>query len=272
MKYITYTFALCALLLQGNSVLGQATQGGGAYVDGATITNSVVSGNEAVGEGTGVYAAGSSALVNNTVADNAQSKANRTATQKVGDAFGGGIVFFVDEVAHKLLVVSPNEAPSSVEYSYKTWGEDGQDIATASDLNDGAANSAAILAAQVVTRAIDAEVDNPRATEHNGSSKFKLPADTARRAAHWCAESKTAEQTDWFLPSREQLKKLYVAKDIVNVALVAAGATTLGSGYYWSSTQANAYEAWYVFFDNGETNTGVKTNVANVRPIREYSY
>ncbi len=271
MKKTTILIALFVLLLQGGQLLGQATQGGGAYVDNASVTSSVVTENEARGEGTGIYTAGSSTLVNNTVADNAQK--GMPFSKKVGETFGGGIIFFVDEVARRVLVVSPTEAPNNVRDFYKTWGECGQDIAAASNLNDGAANSAAIIAAQVITRAIDACTDNQRAAEANHCCQScTLPADTARRAAHWCHESEAAGQTDWFLPSREELKRLYVAKSVVNEALTSAGADALGSGYYWSSTQANAYEAWYVFFDNGETNTGVKSNVANVRPIREYRY
>ena len=269
-------FIILFVPLLGGQVFGQPTQGGGAYVDNASITSTVVTGNDAVGEGTGVYAAGSSSLVNNTVADNRQH--GSPFAKKVGEVFGGGVVFFVDEIARKALIVSLTEAPSNVRNFYRTWGECGQNILAASDVNDGKQNSAAIIAAQVITPDIDARRDNSKAAAYAAAGNNvpginnKMPADTARRAAHWCYELAAAGQTDWFLPSREQLKRLYVAKDAVNVALTAQSATLLNSGYYWSSTQANACEAWYVYFDNGETNTGVKSNAANVRPIREYSY
>ncbi|MDR0710858.1 MAG: DUF1566 domain-containing protein [Prevotellaceae bacterium] len=262
MKQLFTFMMLLSLALQREPLYAQASQGGGAYVDNSTITSSVLSNNQATGAGTGVYATGSSQLVNNTVADNRQLK---LFTQQVGDIYEGGVVFYVNPEDRRGLVASLTEAPDSLKY--KTWGENGQEVDGASNTEDGKENTAKIIAMQTITPAIDAKANNTMA-----QIDFTLPPDTIRRAAHWCAEASNKSVSGWFLPSREQLKQLYVAKDAINPVLSAKGATVLGNGYYWSSTQANAHEAWYVFFDNGETNTSLKSNVANVRAIREFSY
>ncbi|MDR2840869.1 MAG: DUF1566 domain-containing protein [Paludibacter sp.] len=265
MKYISFVFML---FIANIWLVAQTSEGGGVYAKGTTITSTVVSENFASGEGTGVYVTENSSLYLSTVADNRQVK---TFIPKTGDFIDGGLVFFVDNKTRTALIVSPTEMPSSVKYTYKTYGEAGQNIANASNMNDGKQNHNAIIAAQVVIPDVDADRDNLLAVSAGHSSHFKLPADTVKRAAHWCAELNAGGVSDWYLPSREELKKLYVAKDSVNQMLTTVNmpATPLSNGYYWSSTQANAFEAWYVYFDNGETNVGLKSNVANVRAIRK---
>jgi hypothetical protein len=261
-QQLTFMMLLSLLFLQRELLHAQASQGGGAYVDNSAITSSVVSNNQSGGAGSGVYATGTSQLVNNTIADNRQLK---PFTQQVGDIYEGGIVFYVNPDARKGLIASLTEAVDTLKY--KTWGEIGQEVEGAFDVENGKENTAKIIAMQVITPAIDTKANNSMA-----QVDFTLPPDTIRRAAHWCVETSKQGTAGWFLPSREQLKQLYVAKEVINPILSARGATVLGNGYYWSSTQASAHEAWYIFFDNGETNTSLKSNVANVRAIREFSY
>lgn len=186
----------------------------------------------------------------------------------VGDLYGNGIVYHVDEVTRKVLVVSLTEAPSNAPNFYRTWGEQGLLIPEASYGENGKKNTAAIIVAQVIRPEIIPQ-NNPYPNPGDYRNNAR-PADTARRAAHWCTELQEGEE--WFLPSREQLKKLYEAKVTVNRALSSLQATPLGSGYYWSSTQLDADNAWYVFFDNGEVAASAKSNNGNVRAIKEYSF
>jgi hypothetical protein len=252
------------------SLLAQTTQGGGLYVHDTQVNSSIVVENIATGEGTGIYATGTSELVNNTIADNRQG---RSFDGKVGEIYEDGIIFYVDYYNRIALIVSLTEAPATVKYTYKTYGETGQNIIAANDVNDGKKNTAAMIAAQVIVPDIDSNRDNQLAANNGTLRNIKLPADTIRRAAHWCTELEESGHSDWFLPSREQLKKLYTAKEQVNGILQQnASNTLLGNGYYLSSTQADAYKAWYVFFDNGETNISTKSNVANVRAIREIKF
>jgi hypothetical protein len=262
---------LSIFLIFGFRLSAQTTQGGGVYIYDAKIFNTVIAGNVATDEGTGIYAAGASELFNNTIADNRQVK---LFSSKVGDVYEDGVVFYIDYVSRTALLVSFTELPVSAFYKLRTYGEAGQNISGAIDLNNGKSNTEAIIAAQTIIPDIDADRDNQLAVNANHSSHFKLPADTIRRAAHWCVELTDGGHTDWFLPSREQLKKLFVAKDDVNntLQLINAVNVPLNDACYLSSTQGNAYEAWYVFFDNGETNLSAKSNVANVRAIREVKF
>ncbi len=211
-------------------------------------------------------------LLNGGVWANAQTPIDSVDLPQVGSLLGGGVVYHVDEVTRKVLVVALTESPTNAKNFYRTWGEGGHLITGASYGKNGLKNTKAIIAGQVIIQDIDACRDNTvgKGTESKYScTGFKLPADTARRAAHWCTEL----GQEWFLPSREQLKKMYNAKSAVNAVLATTqGATLLGDGFYWSSTQSGAHDAWYVFFDNGETNASLKTNSGSVRPIREYVY
>ena len=269
MKQIFYIVMLLTSFLMGQKLAAQnPVQGGGIYAEDAQITSSVISNNMSQQEGTGVYANGVSTLVNNTIVGNMQ-----TFDLAVGQVRDGGVVFYVDVETRTGLIVALTEAPVNATAYYRTWGESSQDITGATSPEDGKANHDGIIAAQVIRPDIDVCRDNDITKAKGGCKPFTLPADTARRAAHWCEEYKGGNNPDWFLPSREQLKKLYVVKATVNATLSSTpNATPLNDGNYWSSTQADAYEAWYVYFDNGEVNRSVKSNTANVRAIREFSF
>ena len=68
--------------------------------------------------------------------------------------------------------------------------------------------------------------------------------------------------TDWRLPSRDELNKLYVSK------------TSIGGfddlAYYWSSAESGASYAWTQYFSNGIQYDLLKTNYLNVRAVRSF--
>ncbi|MEI6638777.1 MAG: DUF1566 domain-containing protein [Chlorobium sp.] len=65
--------------------------------------------------------------------------------------------------------------------------------------------------------------------------------------------------SDWVLPNREQLNKLYI-----NRSAVAGMASTV----YWSSSEGDAENAWAENFASGEQLVGKKTNGSHVRAVR----
>jgi hypothetical protein len=66
---------------------------------------------------------------------------------------------------------------------------------------------------------------------------------------------------DWFLPSQDELDKLYISKDLVGGYVI---------DLYWSSTEVDIYNAWArSFFDNQQGNTN-KTISGSVRAIRYF--
>ncbi len=65
--------------------------------------------------------------------------------------------------------------------------------------------------------------------------------------------------SDWMLPNREQLHKLYISR-----GAVAGMATTV----YWSASESDAESAWAENFASGEQLVGNKTNGSRVRAVR----
>jgi hypothetical protein len=153
-------------------------------------------------------------------------------THYIGEEFGGGVVFHLWRDAqgqeHGLIV-------DKVDLSTAQEWSNVHDVAVgpaAQSSWDGLSNSNAI-------------VNQPG---HTGS------------AAALCLNSTNGGQTDWYLPSIDELSLLWHARFNVNKALSAmAGAAVLPSDYvaYWSSSE-NGYDyynyfAWNFYFDNGSS-------------------
>jgi hypothetical protein len=67
---------------------------------------------------------------------------------------------------------------------------------------------------------------------------------------------------DWYLPSKEELNKLYLNRG-------AIGGFSLNN--YWSSSEVNTYNAWYQSFNNGYQGNGLaKGNDCAVRAVRAF--
>lgn len=80
-------------------------------------------------------------------------------------------------------------------------------------------------------------------------------------AAKLCFDLSLNGYTDWYLPSRDELNKLYI-----NQALVGGFARN----YYWSSTEGAGFTAWIQDFNNG-SQANVNENSANyVRAVRAF--
>jgi hypothetical protein len=90
-------------------------------------------------------------------------------------------------------------------------------------------------------------------------------SDTATSAAA-LADSHTVTVSgvvydDWFLPSKEELNQLFVARTTVG-GFVAA--------YYWSSSESSAFSAWRRYFLDGDQDNGNKASSNYVRPVRAF--
>jgi len=62
-----------------------------------------------------------------------------------------------------------------------------------------------------------------------------------------CASEKSSGYTDWYLPSKDELNKLYLAKDKI------PGIYTMG--YYWSSSETGNSTVWIQSFSTGVQST-----------------
>jgi hypothetical protein len=68
----------------------------------------------------------------------------------------------------------------------------------------------------------------------------------------------------WYLPSKDELNLLYLQK----AAGVVGG---FARGYYWSSSQVNAYSSWFQFFHDGlQYDYYTKASTLRVRAVRAF--
>jgi len=86
---------------------------------------------------------------------------------------------------------------------------------------------------------------------------------TAGTAAHICANLSLGGYSDWFLPSKDELELMYE-----NLYLEGVGGFTVG--YYWSSSEGGAYEAWGQHFGDGDQLSYNKQYADCVRAVRAF--
>lgn len=87
---------------------------------------------------------------------------------------------------------------------------------------------------------------------------------TSGTAADYCANLVLNGYDDWFLPSREELIKIWVNRDLI-------GGFSNTSGYWSSSETTNQSYAWNVDFSTGLPFSHGKANQYLVRPVRFYA-
>ena len=81
-------------------------------------------------------------------------------------------------------------------------------------------------------------------------------------AIYVAAEYLYNNKNDWHLPSRFELAELYTFK--------TTGVGGFAAGYYWSSSEGDAYFAWFQSFGNGGQSFYNKFNSYYVRPVRAF--
>ncbi len=85
-------------------------------------------------------------------------------------------------------------------------------------------------------------------------------------AAESCFNAQINGYSNWFLPSKEELNKLYLNKSLIG------GFSQNFIDYYWSSSEWNSTAAWVQYFSNGGQAAIQKSlsNIAHVRAIRYF--
>ncbi len=183
-------------------------------------------------------------------------------TYKVGDSYGGGKIAYIFKAGDSGYVEGQQHgliaAEADVNTIYKdAWNGDSytgtyvwstsqfkntnntdyayQELATTGTaIGEGKGNTKKILAKYPVA----------------------LYPNSAAAVAH---EYRGGGFDDWFLPSMDELKQLYVSKGLVG-------------GYadfvYWSSSEMSSSVAWYHIFVNGLLGDSIKSYFKRVRPVR----
>ena len=93
----------------------------------------------------------------------------------------------------------------------------------------------------------------------------------------WCDEyTDEANNSQWYLPARDELNQVYVAKEAINEAIKKitseGGTATLLGGIYWSSSEyEDDIDAWIQTFSDGLQSNYGKYNTFSVRAIRAFN-
>ena len=172
-----------------------------------------------------------------------------TYVPSIGDTHQGGIVFYLDGSGGG-LIAAPSDQSTSANWSNHAYlgGCAGTNIPGTSKLI-GTGNQNTINIDAICT--------------------------TTGIAADICANLTLNGYSDWFLPSKNELNKMYLnigQGNALGLGNIGGFATGILSSGYWSSTQrnANTNEAWALFFDNGLPINYTKWNSMIVRAVRSF--
>ena len=162
----------------------------------------------------------------------------------IGEQFGGGVIFHLwkdaQGVEHGLIVALTDQSTSAA------WSNVSSTLigSSAQSSWNGLANSNAIVA-----------------QDGHTSSAAKL-----------CLELVTGGQSDWYLPSVQELNMLWnnnytVARSLSQIP----GASELSQAYYWSSTEYGNSDAWsFNFYDGSAYANASKYGTNYVRAVRAF--
>ncbi|MBZ0243200.1 MAG: DUF1566 domain-containing protein [Bacteroidales bacterium] len=80
-------------------------------------------------------------------------------------------------------------------------------------------------------------------------------------AAKICKNLVLNGYNDWYLPSKDELNKLYLSKDLIG---------GFAADWYWSSSEFSSYFAWKQYFGDGYQGSSSKINTNYVRAVRAF--
>ena len=177
------------------------------------------------------------------IATNYVGSVTKTCTVKVavvavGDSYGGGIVAYILQsgdtgydanVQHGLIAATADQS-IGIQWNNGSFVATG---ATGTAIGTGQANTTAIVTIQ-------------------GAGSY---------AAQLCNDLTAGGYNDWFLPSKDELNKLYINKDAIG---------GFAGSYYWSSSEGSTDYAWIQYFHNGNQYYGYKYDDERVRAVRAF--
>lgn len=174
----------------------------------------------------------------------------------IGELFGGGIVFWVDDTGEHGLIASLDDLAGSngVAWSAVTNIEIGS---TAQDMTNGRQNTEAMVQ-QNSTPGNAATLCNSYTNPNFGTGTF----------------------SDWYLPSNRELSILFSQDISINYVLdndsnssssgLAHENVPPTNGRYWSSTENNSENAWGYHAGFGHAINSPKNTTMRVRAIRAF--
>ena len=187
----------------------------------------------------------------NAIGTSSASSASNSITTplQVGDFYQGGVVFYIFEsgdtgyVAGEThgLIAAVADHGSIRWYNgyYSTIGTTGTAIGT------GSANTTAIISAQ-------------------GATETSYAAGLARAYTG-------GGYTDWFLPSKDELNKMYLNRATINTTAASNSGSNFVDNNYWSSSEAADVNAWLQAFGSSTYQSdGNKSWAIPMRAVRAF--
>jgi len=163
----------------------------------------------------------------------AQNSSKAVTTHFLGEAYGGGIIYWIDSATGTGLIAATENQHSGIAWSkdssLKLIGAKGKTMGT------GRKNTQKIIAAY---------------------GKEGTPY-----AALLCVNYRGGGYDDWFLPSREELYKMSVNKKYLD---------GLTGGNYWTSSERDSATAYLIHFHNNLKSNTSKNDTFHVRAIRTF--
>ena len=160
----------------------------------------------------------------------------------------GGVIF------HRWLSKTPGTEPTSgtvqnylvMSVSFATnapWGLDGINVTNCESTWDGFSNTKNIKLAG------------------------GLPAD----AAGICLDYSNLGKSDWYLPSIDELNKMWINRRDIAQGLIVGSGLNLSNSKCWSSTEVDKNNAYFFEFGVGVVATVSKISTIKVIPVRTFS-
>ena len=165
----------------------------------------------------------------------------------VGDTGPGGGIVFYDAGSVQSWGRYLEAAPVGDEVQ-RTWATGGNQNAAVSGADGTAIGTGEQNTADIVAQ--------------SGNQSGNVAATSA---AVYCSELVSGGQSDWFLPSKDELNLMYT-----NLRSASTPLGGFSSGYYWSSSESGGGTARYQQFFIGFQGDFSKNRTGYVRPVRAF--
>ena len=213
----------------------------GSKVYTATITLTAKAGFTLTGVAANFFTVAGATIVTNTTDSGVLTVIFPKTALAVGDSYGGGIVAYILQ---------------SGDPGYDANEQHGLIAATA----DQSTGIAWITGGSTQTT-LNGNTSTDYGTGQANTNFMKAQDGYTGGAAKLCDDLTESGYIDWYLPSQDELNKLYINKGTIG---------GFDTDYYWSSSEDNADLAWGEHFSTGYQYYNVKSYENLVRAVRAF--